>query len=64
MRTVPLRVLTWGTVVAAVSSAVWLSTAAAIGCTVAPAAGIELDDLIAPAVAPAVAPSPAPGPSQ
>jgi len=61
MRTVPIRVLTWGTAAAAVSSAVWLSTAA-VGCSAdlhAPAADIELVDLIAPTAAPAAGSSPA-----
>ena len=62
MRNVPLRVLTWGTAAAAVSSAVWLSTAA-VGCSAATTTEFELDDLIAPAAAPAAGPAPAEGPS-
>jgi len=62
MRTVPLRVLTWGTAAAAVSSAIWLSTTAIV-CSAATSADIDIDDLISPAAAPAAGPSASTGTS-
>jgi hypothetical protein len=50
MRTMPLRVLTWGTAAAAVTSAIWLSSIsqAAILCSLvlrAPADVVDFEDL-------------------
>jgi len=68
MRTVSLRMLTWGTAAAAVSSALWLSS---VGPAMllysldlrAPSDGFELDELISPGAPPGTGPSPAGGSS-
>ena len=66
MRTVPLQLLTWGTVTAAVGSAVWLSNTdqAAVFCSVgyrATSSAMGLDDALPAEPARAGAPAQTPG---